>query len=254
MSRHVVAAIQARLGSTRLPGKVLLPILGEPMIGRIIERVRTARRVAEVVITTSDQASDDRLAQYANAQGIPCSRGPLDDLVERLWRAAALTQADVLVRVWGDCPCVDPEIIDRAVARLSAEDLDFCHTSTLTERTCPYGLDIEVYHRRLLDELRIATTDPFFREFPAEYVQKHHERLRTALICCDQPLSHLYVTVDYPEDLEAVRQIYARIYDSDKPFGYRDLARLLAAEPALGVGLGQLSRNIEYHQKREARQ
>jgi spore coat polysaccharide biosynthesis protein SpsF len=111
----IIAVIQSRLGSTRLPGKALLPILGQPMLARIIERLWFSRRIDDILLSTTESPQDDALVSAAAEMGISASRGPVDHIVERLHRAAVASRADILVRVWGDCPCVDPVVIDAAI-------------------------------------------------------------------------------------------------------------------------------------------
>jgi spore coat polysaccharide biosynthesis protein SpsF len=125
----IVGAIQARMGSTRLPGKVLAPILGRPMAWRIFERARHSKHLDQVVIATTTEPSDDELVRFAEQNNIGCYRGRVDDIVERLCSTAQRFQADVLVRIWGDCPFVDPEVIDQALEKLLAENLDYVSNS-----------------------------------------------------------------------------------------------------------------------------
>lgn len=253
MPVKVVAAIQARLGSSRLPGKMLLPILGLPMLERIAERVRHAGRVDQVVLATTEAPEDDELVSAAQEMGLQASRGPVDDIAERLYRAAHETRADILVRVWGDCPCVDPAVIDRAVALLEEGEFDFVSTCIAGEgdsedgflRTYPYGLDIEVYRRSVLDFLR-TTTDPFYREFPEDYLRDHGEDLRLGTLRHAEDCSDIYVTVDYRADFDTVCAVFERLYVPQRPFGFEEVVALLRSHPEIDSRSSPLARNIEY--------
>lgn len=253
MTVKVVAAIQARLGSSRLPRKMLLPILGLPMLERIVERVRHARRVDEIVLATTDAPADDELVSTAKGMGLQASRGPADDIAERLYRAAEETHADILVRVWGDCPCVDPAVIDKAIALLQEEQFDFVSTCIAGEgdsedgflRTYPYGLDIEVYRRRALEHIRSAT-DPFYREFPEDYLSKHGEGLRLGALRHTEDCSDIYVTVDYRADFDTICAVYQHLYVPGRAFGFEEVVDLLRSHPEIDGRKSPLARNIEY--------
>ncbi|CAK0762945.1 N-acetylneuraminate synthase [Gammaproteobacteria bacterium] len=246
---RVVGVIQARLGSTRLPRKVLADLQGQPMIGRILERVALAKRVHATVIATTTDPSDDALVEYAQHAGVGCHRGPVDDLATRLYGAAQAFEADVIVRVWGDCPCVDPAIIDEALEHLLTEDLDYISNSIAAGRTYPYGLDFEIYRTTLLERLCATTIDPFYREFPFEWVMAHRAKLRMGILRLAEDWSHIHLTVDYHEDLALVREVYQALYQSGSAFGWRQAVDWLVQQPELTRDVANLTRNPEYHQK-----
>jgi len=257
MSTHTirtVGVVQARLGSTRLPRKVLADLHGEPMIGRILERVALAEWVDATVIATTTDPSDDALAEYAQRVGVGCYRGPLDDLAIRLHGAACSSGANVIVRIWGDCPCVDPAIIDEALERLLTENFDYISNSIAAGRTYPYGLDMEIYRTALLERLCATTADPFYREFPFEWVMAHRDELRMGTLRLEENWSHIHLTVDYPEDLALVRKVYQALHKSGSAFGWRQVVDWLAQQPELVRGVASLIRNPEYHQKSAERQ
>lgn len=253
MPVKVVAAVQARLGSSRLPRKMLLPIMGRSMLERIVERVRHARRVDEVVLATTESPEDDELVSAARSIGIRASRGPVDDIAERFHRVMAETGADILVRVWGDCPCVDPAVIDRAVTLLEEREFDFVSTCTAGEgdtedgflRTYPYGLDIEVYRRRVIERIR-AVDDPFYRECLSDYLRDHGAGFRLGALRNPEDCSDIYVTVDYQTDLDTIRAVFQHLYKPDRAFGFEEVVELLRSHPELDCREGSLARNIEY--------
>lgn len=250
---RVVAILQARLNSKRLPRKILLDLQGQPMIGRILERISFARHIQSTVIATTTDPSDDPLVDYAERIGVGCHRGPVDDLAVRLHDAAYAFEAEIIVRVWGDCPCIDPEVIDAALERLLAEDLDYISNSIVAGRTYPYGLDFEIYRTTLLGQLCVTTSDPFYREFPFEWVMTHKQEFRVGIMCLNENWSHVYLTVDYPEDLALIRELYRELYQPGTAFGWRTAVDWLARKPELIRGVADLIRNPEYRQKSDER-
>lgn len=260
MSSKVVAAIQARLGSTRLPRKALLPILGRPMLEHIVERIHFAARVDEIVLATTEAAEDDELVNAAEKMGIRTSRGPVDDIVERLYRAADDTGADILVRVWGDCPCVDPAVVDQAVAMLEAEQLDYVSNSMAGLgnsddgflRTYPYGLDIQVFRTPVLARMR-ATDDPFYREFPEDFLRDYAAEFRLGALRHEDDCSDVYVTVDYRADFDTICAVFEHLYVPERAFGFEEVVTLLRQHPEIDVRNTPLARNIEYIAKKKLR-
>lgn len=239
---RVVAVVQARLGSSRLPRKVLVDIDGEPMLLRIARRLRRSERITEVVVSTSDDASDDELVDVAKAAGLAVARGPVDDIIGRLASAARLADAGVVVRVWGDCPFIDGSIVDVALATFDRAAAGFLTNSAFGERTYPAGLDLEVYRMALLDELDRAVTDPKDREFPARMVLADHED-QAQLLQLPVDLSHVHLTVDYPADLDAARSVAAHLREQGDPLG---VDAVVAAADAVRVEFADAPRNIEY--------
>jgi len=159
--------------------------------------------------------------------------------------------ADVLVRVWGDCPFVAPDVVDRAVGVMRAGDADFVSNAVMGRRTYPPGLDVEVYRRALLDRMTREVTDGAQREFPVEFVKS--AQVRVELLQFTDDLSELHLTVDYPADLEAARQIYARLADAGLGPGFDALLGVLAEHPELAASFADAPRNPEYRRYLEAR-
>jgi spore coat polysaccharide biosynthesis protein SpsF len=245
-SPRVVAIVQARMGSTRLPSKSLAPLAGRPLAVCVADRVARAARVHEVAIATTTEPADDELMTTAAAYGLRATRGPVDDIAGRLQGAAAALDADYLVRVWGDCPLVDPAAIDDLVALCVDGGHAFAANGVLGHRTFPPGLDAEVYRRDALDEIVGGTTDARYREFPVEYVLAHRDRLPASFLQTFADFSDLHLTVDYPEDLEAVRRIYEALGDRRSVAGLRELLELFAERPELPAAFAHKPRNVEY--------
>ena len=250
----ILGVVQARMASTRLPGKVLAPIMGKPMVRRILDRMLLSRSLDRVVIATTTERSDDELVGFAEREGIEYHRGSVDDIAERLLGAAERFEADVLARIWGDCPFIDPLVIDEAVNKLLAEDLDYVSNTVPGERTFPRGLDVEVYRRRTLESMRDGTRDGFYREFPLEYITQQPDRFRWDVIRNDRDLSHIQLTVDYPQDLELARTIYSALHGFNGAFSYREAVAFMQSHPEMLSASSRLPRNVDYLRRRKKHQ
>ena len=213
-----LAILQARMTSSRLPGKVMAPVLGEPMIGRQIERLRRARRIHRLVVATSTDPSDDELAAYCQELEVEVLRGALDDVLGRF--VAALNRhpkATTVVRLTADCPLADPEIIDKVILHHQDSRADYT-SNTLGTRTYPHGLDVEVIRPKSLREADERAEDPYEREHVTPYIYRRPERFRLAGVARHKSLAKLRWTVDHPEDLAFVRDVYAKLYPFDPEF------------------------------------
>lgn len=208
---RVVAAIQARMGSTRLPGKVLRPLAGRPMIAWLVERLRAAREPEAVVIATSVELRDDLIAAFATAAGVPCIRGSEADLLSRLLDTAAQTAADALVRVTADCPFVDPGVIDRLVGMWREDQGEADLVVNHTPPSYPHGLDAEVLPVATLRRLDGEVGDPYYREWFPFWWRRHRDRYRLLNVPCHRDLSHHRWTVDYPEDLAFADRVFCAL-------------------------------------------
>ncbi len=213
-----LAILQARMSSSRLPGKVLAPILGVPMIGRQVERLRRSRRIDRLTVATSVHPSDDDLAAWCEGAGLSVFRGPLDDVLDRF--CGVLTdfpQTSTVVRLTADCPLADWTVIDQVIAHHAASGADYTNNTT-PERTFPHGLDAEAVRP---DALRAAWTeakDPYEREHVTPFIYRRPDRFRLASVTRAEPRPELRWTVDYPQDLDFVRQVYDRLYPGDPAF------------------------------------
>lgn len=245
---RVVALVQARLASTRLPQKVLADLCGRPMVMHCVERARLAARVDEVIIATTIEASDDALESYCQATDLGVFRGSVDDIVGRLLGAARDQSADAIVRIWADCPMVDPGVIDEAVASVVDGGADYATNSTLAGRTYPIGLDIEVYRTSLLERIDASTDHPFLREMPFEFVREHADSLQLAFVRHREDLSTLHLTVDYPEDLERFRAMLSELEGSPGLPGFEDAVAWLHAHGSEDVAH---QRDVDYTSKLE---
>jgi spore coat polysaccharide biosynthesis protein SpsF len=216
---RVVTIVQARMGSTRLPGKVLQELHGRPLLERLIERLKRARSADAIVIATTTDGRDDAIAGLARELGVGVFRGDEHDVLARYAGAAAAHDADVVVRVTSDCPLLDPDLLDRCVQHL-LEHPDLDYVSNALERTYPRGLDVEAIRRSALDAADRDATDGADREHVTRFVWRQPERFRLGSIRDDEDHSDLRWTVDTPEDLDVVRAIYDALYPVDPTFDY----------------------------------
>jgi spore coat polysaccharide biosynthesis protein SpsF len=237
---NVVVVVQARMSSTRLPGKVLLDVAGRPMLARVLDRARRARTLGRVGVATSTDASDDRLEAFCKGAGVPCCRGSLGDVLDRYHGAARQWQADVIVRITGDCPLIDPGVVDRVVNDfLSGPAADYV-SNVVPARTFPRGLDVEVFSAAALGRAWRENDNPAWREHVTPFLYRRPDLFRTRCVVNDADHSSHRWTVDTPEDLELVRRVYAA-FGHDR-FGWGKVLALLERHPdwqGLNAHVGQ---------------
>jgi len=235
---QTVAIIQARMGSSRLPGKVLLDLAGKVMIQHVIERTQRAQTLDSVIVATTTDPSDDAVASFAASIGIPYTRGSLHDVLDRYYQAAKTHQADVIVRITADCPVIDPAVIDQTVKLITdprSPNTDFAcnRLPPPFSRTFPIGLDVEVCTFSALERAWKQSTETFHREhvmpflyenttfdshsqftLPHSYFVRHgtsQRNFRIAQLHHQPDYGALRWTVDTPEDLAFIREIFARL-------------------------------------------
>jgi spore coat polysaccharide biosynthesis protein SpsF len=241
-----VAIIQARMGSTRLSGKSLTDIAGQPLLAHIIDRVRASTCVQEIVVATTTGPEDDALATLAQKMGTALFRGSAEDVLDRFYQAACLAQAGVVVRITADDPFKDPDVIDLVTGRLLA-DPTIDYASNTIEPTFPEGLDVETFRFAALERAWREARLPSEREHVTPYLWKHPELFRLINVRHNENLSKLRWTLDYEEDLQFTREIYARLYRG-QVFKMGEILRLLRAEPQLTTINTRFQRNAGYQQ------
>lgn len=233
--RNVVTIIQARMGSTRLPGKVLLDIEGKPMLHRDLDRNLEAKTVDKVVIATTVKPADDQIVAAVEGYDprVSTSRGSEDDVLDRYYQAAKEAKADIVVRITSDCPLVDPEIIDQVVQLLLDDpSLDYA-ANVLGDLTYPRGLDVQACTFEAMEKMWNVTTEAEDREHVTLYIRKHPEQFKTAKIQNDVNLSQHRWTVDEEDDLRLAREIYKRLLPVNPHFRMKDILAVFEKEPAL---------------------
>lgn len=242
---RVVAIIQARTASRRLPGKVLADIGGAPMLLRVVERTQRASLVEQVVVATTMRPADDAVADLCAGHAIECFRGSATDVLDRIYHAAKAYRADVVVRITGDCPLIDPEVIDATILAFLQADppVDLVANRLPEGRTFPIGLDTEVCSLAALETAWKLAEAPYQREHVMPFLYDPPGRFKVLRVDSPVDLGHLRWTVDVPQDLEFVRAVYAAFMD-DSRFGWQQVVRLVQDHPEL------MAINAEVVQKR----
>jgi len=244
----VAAVIQARMTSTRLPGKVLLPAAGREMLAHQIDRVRRAGSVAKVCVATTGNAADDPVAALAAREGVAVFRGSEHDVLDRFLRAADSVGATVAVRLTGDCPLTDPALIDAVVGVFHAAAPPVDYASNSFPRTWPIGLDVEVAAMTALRQAASEATDPYDREHVMPFLYRQPERFRIARHTAPQDLSGHRWTLDEASDYELLRHILEALLPAQPGFGWREVIALLEAHPEwrdINAGVAQKQRRYE---------
>jgi spore coat polysaccharide biosynthesis protein SpsF len=249
MKPKIVAIIQGRMSSSRLPGKILADIAGQPMLTRVFTRTSRARTLNEVIFATTSDSSDDPVAEYCDFSGIPFTRGSLFDVLDRYYQAASKANADVVIRITADCPVIDPMLIDDVVNTLLEDEYDFvCNRLPLPwSRTYPIGLDVEACSFKILKKAWKEAKEPQHREHAMPYFYEgvslvnESRTLQTGISPRGYKIALLHHTADFgdyrwtvdtPEDLEFMRQIYSRFNGRDD-FKWKEVLDLVHGEPEL---------------------
>jgi spore coat polysaccharide biosynthesis protein SpsF (cytidylyltransferase family) len=237
-----VAIIQARMSSTRLPGKVLMPLAGKPVLAHVVERLAYCRTLQGVLVATSTHPSDDAIEQFCSAQGIRCYRGSLDDVLDRYYQSALLLGADPIVRITADCPAIDPVVVDAVVAGFLAGNFDLYGLAG----EFPDGLDCTVFGFSALErawkEARLRSE----REHVGPYIENHPELFRNGGLHLFHGLAHQRWTLDEPRDFQLLRAIFDRLYTPEKPFLAHEVLEMLSREPELMAANSGIVRNAGY--------
>ena len=228
----VLAIIQARMSSSRLPGKVLRDLGGKPMLERVISRVSRARHINGLVVATTVDSTDDPIADFCAQHGTPVFRGSLYDVLDRYYQCARQYQADVIVRITADCPLIDPQEIDRVIAAYLEGDCDFAanRLPPPQKRTSPIGMDTEVCSFAALEQAWQNAAEKFEREHVMPYLYDTPGRFRVRVVETAPDMGNLRFTVDTEEDLQVARAIYAAFGNDDK-FSLDEMLRLSAQNP-----------------------
>lgn len=227
----ILAVLQARMSSRRLPGKVLAPLAGAPMILRQIERVRRAAGVDRLVVATSAEASDDPLAETLAAFGVEQFRGPLDDVLARFLGALDAYPADHVVRLTGDCPLIDPVLIDATIALHLQSGADYT-ANRVADKGFPKGLDVEVVTAEALRRAAAHAATPEEREHVTWGIWNHPERYSIARLEPPTDEGAVRWTVDRPDDYAFVRAVYDSLYPANPTFGSDDIRAFVRAHPS----------------------
>ena len=236
MGDHTVIIVQARMSSSRLPGKVLMPILGKSLLHRMIERLQMIRHKALIVIATSEEPSDDIIVEEAFRVGVPCFRGNLNNLLDRHYQAARKHNADVVLKIPSDCPLIDPRIIDQVLGFYFADPRQFDYVSNLHPATWPDGNDVEIMTMACIEKAWQESTRPLELEHTTPYIWENPEKFRIGNVTWgrgqDYSMSHRF-TIDYQADYDFINRVFEELYPEKPNFSCEDILTLLEKRPEI---------------------
>lgn len=242
---HVVASIEARMGSSRLPGKVLMDINGKPTLARLVDRLRAAKSLDDIVVATTVHPADEPLVAWCYEYGVRCWRGSEEDVLDRVVRAHLMMESDIVVEITGDCPLTDPQIVDLGVETFLAHDADVV-SNCGNLLTWPMGQYVQVFPLQLLAEVNATIDDAAVHEHVSLYFYEHPERYKIINLLAPARWREpeWRMQLDYPEDLLFQNEVYARLEFQYGPnFGVEEVMGLLRREPEL------VKINLNCHEK-----
>ena len=229
---NIVAIIQARMGSTRLPGKVLREICERAMVLHVIDRVKRVENINAVCLASTDSSADDLLESLVCRQSdVSIYRGSEDDVLDRYYQAAVMMEADVIIRITADCPLISPQVINQVLDAYLENPNEVDYVSNTLERSFPHGLDCEIISMetlRLAHQEAVETPD---REHVMPFLWRQPERFRLKNVAHDKDLSHYRWTVDTPDDMQLVQKIYQHLYPQNNFFEWQDACALIEDHP-----------------------
>lgn len=221
--------------STRLPGKVLAPCLGKPMLELMVERVRRVPSLDGIIIATTTNRTDDPVAELAEQLGVGCWRGSEEDVLTRVLEAAQAFDIDIIVELTGDCPLMDPEIVERVIQKYRCAGTDY--VSNILSRGYPIGMDTEVFSTTVLADVARRTDDPVDHEHVSVYIYQHPEIYTLGNVAappqCERP--KLRLTLDTPEDLQVIRSVFEALYPANPEFSLADVLAFLDQRPEISA-------------------
>jgi len=232
-----VAIVQARMASTRLPGKVLRELAGKPMLEHVIDRVKSSKMIDEIVIATSRNEKDERIVELAKRLNVGWFVGSEEDVLDRYMKAAEQVAADIIVRITGDCPLIDPYTIDRIVRRHLKLNVDYTRTliDQNNSKSFPRGLDTEVFSINVLRKVHKLAKKPGEREHVTVFIYEHPKMFKIEVIEAEESLQRpkYRLCVDVEEDLRLITEIYHQLYVSSGIIDIKDVVKLLDNNPDL---------------------
>lgn len=228
------AIIQARMASSRLPGKVMKEICGEPMLAWVVNRTRQAINIGEILVATTMDPSDDVIASFCTSSGIPFFRGDPHDVLDRYYQAALKTNADPIVRITADCPMIDPFLIDQMLEMFISQKVDFIANRLPPpfHRTFPIGLDVEICSFQALERAWMLARESFEREHVMPYIYTHEDQFKIHVVNAERDYGSLRWTVDTPQDLEFAKKVFEHM-QCRKDFSWHDILKLVQDHPEL---------------------
>lgn len=229
-SINIITIIQVRMGSTRLPGKVLMDIGGRTMLARVVHRARRAKLLNKIIVATTLNSRDNPIVMECKRLDVSFSRGSEEDVLDRYYQAAQKFRADAIVRITSDCPLIDSDVIDKVVQAFLNQKPDYA--SNTIHRTYPRGLDIEVMTMDSLARAWREAAESHQRVHVTPYIYQNPDKFRIISVNGEADYSHYRWTVDTQEDLDFVRAVYTR-FDNKDTFNWQEVLTVLAQEPSL---------------------
>jgi len=238
----VVVIIQARMSSSHLQGKVLMPLVGKPVLGHIVERLSYCKMIDKIVVATSNEVDDDLVADYCSNNNLDCYRGSLEDVLDRYYQTAKLYQADPIVRITGDCPVIDPIVVDAVITGYLSGKYD----SYGLGGEFPDGLDCTVFSFSAIEKAWREAKLKSEREHVGPYIENNPSLFRNGMLDLFQGLSKLRWTLDELKDYELLKKIFDNLYRSNSPFLTHEILQFIQKNPDLLAINSKIIRNEGY--------
>lgn len=240
----IYAVVQARMGSSRLPSKVMLILCDRPVLWHVVNRVGKSQRIDRTIVATSGSKDNDVIREFCLDNGIECFSGNENDVLDRYYQAmkyAGVKDDDLVVRITADCPLIDPVVIDEVIEHHLRKNADY--TSNCIEPTFPDGLDCEVFNASVLRQAWANARLQSEREHVTLYIRNHPELFKVESYKANKDFSNLRWTLDEQEDYQLIEQIYCELYADNGEFGMQDILRLFEATPSLALVNSRYTRN-----------
>ncbi len=237
----VFIVVQARMGSSRLPGKVMKKVMGRPLLQFMLQRLKRVKLADGIIIATTDNPGDSQIVRFCHSQEIFCFAGSENDVLDRYFQAATNCQADVIVRITADCPLIDPILIDKLISAYLDMQPNCAYLSNTLKRTFPRGMDIEVFSYKSLETAAREAVLPYDREHVTPYIYHHPELFSLEAYTETEDNSHYRLTVDYPEDFLLVTKVLEKLYVHKPHFTLEDILELLKRFPKWT----EINKNVE---------
>jgi len=241
MENKNLCLIQARMASTRLPGKVLMDLKGKTVLERLIERVRRAKKIDKIVVATTIDKKDDAIAAVCEKIGVDYFRGSETDVLDRYYQAAKKFGCQNIIRITGDCPLIDPTVVDQVIEFYEQENLDYA--ANTNPPTYPDGLDTEIFSMAALEKAWREAKLPSNREHVTVYIWQHPELFKQKFLKNAVDLSAKRWTLDNPEDYEFIKKVYDALYPAKPDFTMNDILEFLKANPEIETINQGIARN-----------
>jgi spore coat polysaccharide biosynthesis protein SpsF len=241
---NIVAIIQARVGSTRLPDKVFYELSDKPLIWHVVNRLKISKKLSKIVLATTTNPLDNKLTKWAQENQVDYYRGSESDVLGRYFEAARQFNADIIVRITADDPFKDAPVMDEVIGMMLEHNVDFCFNNK--PASFPEGLDIEVFTFRSLQLAYKQAKDPFEREHVTQYFHRNPSLFSMANLAYKENLSHLRWTIDTKADYEMAKNVYDSLYQPGKIFLMQDILHLLEKKPEIALANANVERSAMY--------